>query len=235
MRSDFKGLAGWIKNSFIDFPGTVSTVLFFSGCNLRCPYCHNPSFILSESDLSDKSEEIWEYLKKRRKIIDGVVISGGEPTLHPGITGLIKEIRSLGYKIKIDSNGLLPEVINEFSPDYLAIDYKTVPELYKKYLGAPFNDVATRLNKSLALVKKMGTNAEVRITVAPKIITREIIQNMLPLLEGVQLVYLQAADMKKEILDRSFFKDTNTITQSEMKEFQSMIMPLVGSCLIRDE
>ncbi len=235
MRSNFIGLSGWIKNSFIDFPGTVSTVLFFSGCNLRCPYCHNPSFILLKNDISDKSDEIRDFLQQRRKILDGVVITGGEPTLHPNIKELIKEIRSLGYKIKVDTNGLLPNKIEDFSPDYLAVDFKTTPKLYNKLLGVTFNDISERLKKSLSIVKNMGKNAEVRITVAPKIISKEIIQDMIPLIKGVSLVNLQPVNMNKEMLDPPFFTGTNAIQPEELQEYKEMISPHVGSCIIRNK
>ena len=234
MRCNLDGLAGWIKNSFIDFPRTVSTVLFFSGCNLRCPYCHNYSLITSPDDMSIRSKEIWEFLERRKKIIEGVVFTGGEPTLHPNIKEIIKEVHKIGYKAKLDTNGLLPDMIEEFSPDYLALDIKTDPKLYRQYLKAQYNNVASRLKKSLSIVKKMGENAEVRITVTPKIINRDIILGLRDLLEGVELVCLQPVNLSRKVLIPSFFKSLNPITREEIAEFQELLMPVVGKCVIRD-
>jgi pyruvate formate lyase activating enzyme len=181
------------------------------------------------------SDEIWDFLYKRKNIIDGVVFTGGEPTLHPNLKNLITEVRSLGYQIKLDTNGLLPEIIKDFSPDYLAVDIKTTPELYTILLKATYYDIRERLEKSLAIVKKMENNAEVRITVAPKIINEKVIRDLLPLLEGVELVCLQPVDLKKVVLDRSFFNGTNSISLHELKRYQELISPVVRSCIIREE
>ena len=235
MRCNLDGLAGWIKNSFIDFPRTVSTVLFFSGCNLRCPYCHNCSLIISPDDMSVRSDEIGEFLEKRKKVIEGVVFSGGEPTLHPNIKEIINELHNIGYSTKLDTNGLLPDMIEEFSPDYLALDIKTDPKLYSEYFKAPYNDVEARLKKSLSIVRKMEEDAEVRITVAPKIINRDIILCLRDLLKGVEIVYLQPMDFSREVLIPSFFKSLNPVTSEEIRDFQELLKPVVGSCIIRNE
>ncbi len=234
MRTDFRGLTSWLKNSFIDYPGTVATVLFFSGCNLRCPYCHNGSLITSPEDLSHMSDTIWDFLEQRKTTMEGAVFSGGEPTLHPHLVENIKEIRSLGYRIKLDSNGLRPKIIQSFSPDYLALDIKTRPDLYPVLLKASHKEIKERLEQSIALVKKMGANAEIRITVAPKVITTSIIESCAHLIEGVERVYLQPANLRKELLDPNFFKDLSPLPSEEIKRFQEIITPYVGSCHIRN-
>ncbi len=167
--------------------------------------------------------------------MDGVVFSGGEPTLHQSIIHLRKEIGDLGYRVKLDTNGLLPDMIEKFSPDYLAVDLKTDPQLYPSVLKAQYDDVPSRLNHSLSLVRQMKGQAEVRITVAPKIITREIILTMRDVLEGVERVYLQPLNLRQDILDPSFFESQGQITADELQEFQKMLKPVVGSCIIRNE
>lgn len=234
MRCNLEGLGGWLKNSFIDFPGTVSTVLFFSGCNLRCPYCYNCSLITFPDDMSDRSNEVWDFLERRKALIEGVVLTGGEPTLHPNIKEIIKGIRERGYKVKLDTNGLLPGMIGEFSPDYLALDIKTDPALYSKYLKAQYDDIETRLKRSLSVVKKMGDRAEVRITVAPGIITRDIILTLRTLLKGVSLVCLQPVDLTRGALDPAFFESFDPVTKEEIAEYQKLLAPVVGSCVIRE-
>ena len=137
MQGNLKGWGGWTKNSFIDYPGTVSTVLFFSGCNLRCPYCHNCSLLDNPPDISGRSREFWKFLEKRKGLVEGVVISGGEPTLHPHLKDSIRELQQTGYKVKLDTNGLQPEVIAEFACDYVALDIKTEPGNYTTFLKSP--------------------------------------------------------------------------------------------------
>jgi pyruvate formate lyase activating enzyme len=235
MRSTFTGLAAWLKNSFIDFPRTASTVLFFSGCNLRCPYCHNPDFITAPSNQSGLSDQIWDFLEKRKGILDGVVFSGGEPTLQRGLTDWMLDARALGYKVKLDTNGLLPEKIRECCPDYLALDVKTTPRHYSDFLKASYTDIEKRLTASIAIVKSMGVCAEIRITVAPTITTEKIIHRLLPLLEGAAMVFLQPVSFKNGILDAGFFGETQKIPEEEIRKYQKMMASVVGKCSIRDE
>lgn len=235
MRNNFKGLSGWKKSSFVDYPGTVSAVLFFSGCNLRCPYCHNASLITDPQDISSESDMIWEFLLKRKKLLDGIVITGGEPTLHSEIPSLIADLRTLGYRIKLDSNGLLPEKIIKCSPDYLALDIKTDLLLYSSLLQSKYPDTSERLLQSLAIVKNMKNNAEVRITVAPKIFSPKIAKNLCDILYGVELVYLQKVNLRKDILNQLFFEPCVDTTMQDMKDIQEIISTSVGSCIIRNQ
>jgi pyruvate formate lyase activating enzyme len=232
MRDDFSGVAGWHKNSFIDFPGTVATVLFFSGCNLRCGFCHNSPIVnASVADRVD-GKEILEFLRRRVKAIDGVVFSGGEPTLHKGIADAVAAVRQLGYKVKLDTNGLMPDVIKEISPDYLGMDVKTLPRLYKEYCKSPYPDTEERLRKSLEIVKSMKENAEVRITCAPGFVDREIITELGGLLSGVAQVFLQPMQTRVALLDPAF-AEKEQITPEEIAAFRDILSRYVGKCDIR--
>lgn len=235
MYCNIKNLAGWIKNSFIDFPGAVSTVLFFSGCNLRCPYCHNYQFVVSPQNIADQSKEIWEYLEKRKKLIDGVVLSGGEPTLQPDLKTIVSEIRKLGLKVKLDTNGLLPEVVGDLNIDYLALDIKTLPSLYPSLLKAQSRDIAYRLQQSLKIVTEMKENAEVRITIAPQMISKENILILNEFLCGVKRIYLQKVDLNKEVLLPSFFDSLKKPTKSELLDYLHVLNSDGKCCSIRNE
>ena len=137
MKELFRGIGGVQKNSFIDFPGTVSAVLFYNGCNLRCPYCHNPSLARGTETHGINAEEVNSFLEKRFGLLEGVAITGGEPTLYATLPALINHLRdTIGYKVKLDSNGLKPEVLENVTVDYLAIDFKTSPQRYSTLLGA---------------------------------------------------------------------------------------------------
>jgi pyruvate formate lyase activating enzyme len=234
MRSRFTGVAGWQKNSFIDFPGTVSTALFFSGCSLRCPYCHNPDIVKAGPEGSVSSGDIWDFLEKRKGIIEGVVLSGGEPTLHACLAGAIPEMKKLGYRIKLDTNGLLPEIISSLSPHYLALDVKTAPNLYRKLLFSPYADSEQRLVRSVGIARGMGDNAEIRITVAPGIVDRTIIREIGELINGVKKVFLQPMQKKRELLDREIMKK-EMIPPKEISLYRDILSEFVDKCVIRGE
>ena len=234
MRGKLVGLGGWLKNSFIDFPGTVSTVLFFSGCNLRCPYCHNKLLVSRSLDESMRSDEFWDFLDSRRGIIDGVVLTGGEPTLHPYLKDVIDEIRASGYRVKLDTNGLRPEVVDSFRLDFLALDVKTVPDRYKTLVGATCNDVAARIGRSLDQVRAMGDNAEVRITIAPRIVDIDVAQEVGPLLRGVKNVALQPMEQAVELLDPGY-NDLPPVPMDEIRAIRAILSEFVENCAIRGE
>jgi pyruvate formate lyase activating enzyme len=232
VRAPLTGLAGWTKNSFIDYPATVATVLFFGGCNLRCPYCHNPAIVDAETGIADQSEEIWQFLEERKALIQGVVFSGGEPTIHAGIAERADEMRHRGYRIKLDTNGLLPEAIQRIAPDYLAVDLKTDPEKYATLLRAPYRDVKQRLSDSLDSVRRMGDAAEVRITVAPGIIDSQDIDALLPLLKGVAKVFLQQPNPRAKMLDPTFKIDAPP-SRADLEAMRTRIAAVVGGCVVR--
>jgi pyruvate formate lyase activating enzyme len=232
MRTDIVSVAGLQKNSFIDFPGTVSAVLFFSGCNLRCPYCHNPGIVHAQAEDIMHSEDLWNFLEKRSGILDGVVLSGGEPTLHRCCAAVASDIRGLGYSIKLDTNGLLPEKIKEIAPDFLALDIKTTPGNYTKFLHATYNDVGDRLSASIAIAKEMKENAEIRITIAPDITTIEIIEELAYILSGIHSVWLQPMQNTVEMLDPSM-QTKKMAPMNEIIEYQKILGATVKNCRIR--
>jgi pyruvate formate lyase activating enzyme len=233
MQNDLSGVVGWHKNSFIDFPGTVATVLFFSGCNLRCGYCHNPHVVNADAADEIDGKEIWSFLRRRAKAIDGVVLSGGEPTLHACVAdGAAFALRGLGYRIKLDTNGLLPDIIEKISPDYLSLDVKTLPGLYKEYCRSPYPDSGERLRRSLEIVTSMKQNAEVRITCAPGFVDRGIIKELAGILSGVARVFLQPMQNKVDLLDPEFAK-RELIPPGEVAFFRDLLAPHVGKCAIR--
>ncbi len=232
MRDGFVKVVGWTKNSFIDFPHTIATVLFLGGCNLRCPYCHNPSIVNFQNALSISHEEIFAFLEGRKGQIEGVVISGGEPTLHAGLPLLVKEIQGLGYKVKIDSNGLLPHMIQQSKPDYFALDIKTIPLKYASHLGYRGSDAILMLSESIRIVKEMGEKSEVRITLSPGIISEPDIVEIAKMLEGVEKVFLQPFSKNSPMLEPNMTA-VEPYSGIEIEHFQAILARNVGSCKIR--
>ncbi len=234
MSGIIKGLGGWLKNSFIDFPGTVSTVLFFNRCNLKCPYCHNPDLVSGKISKEHLSEEIWHFLKKRKGVINGVVLSGGEPTVFNSIESTVEKIRELGYKIKLDTNGLMPEMILKIKPDYLALDLKTLHFNYADILKANINSIEEKLFKSIEIVKQMKDNAEIRITAAPGIIDEAAINEISEMIKGVNRVYLQKFSNKNKVLNEAFFYDrAYEINQSDLEKYRGVLLNSCTYCEIR--
>ena len=126
-------IKGFIKNSFVDYPGKVAATVFTGGCNFSCPFCHNGELVKSPGKMKTiETWEIFEFLEKRKGLIDGLVITGGEPTLWPGLRDFIIKVRNMGFLVKLDSNGYEPLILEKLFQDklidYIAMDIKTSPE-----------------------------------------------------------------------------------------------------------
>jgi pyruvate formate lyase activating enzyme len=161
---------GFQGTSLLDFPGRIASLVFFSGCNLSCPFCHNPDLLVDADRLSDYPlPELIEDLRRRSNFIDGVVVTGGEPTLAPELVPLLQQVRELGLLIKVDTNGLAPQVmerlIHDGLVDYVALDLKTSPERYGELHNRPVG--LARLGLSLQLLKTGGVEYELRTTCVP--------------------------------------------------------------------
>jgi pyruvate formate lyase activating enzyme len=158
---------GYRACSLIDFPGKISAVLFTQGCSFRCPFCHNPGLVLHSSPTSLSEEVLLDFLETRKGKLDGVVISGGEPTIHPELPSFIKKIKQLGFAVKLDTNGSLPNVIEALLHtdliDYWAIDRKASLANYSKISGVHIEPEI--ISKSSALIMNATENYEFRTTV----------------------------------------------------------------------
>jgi len=176
-----------VKQSFIDWEGKIVAVIFTKGCNFRCGYCHNPELVLPElfnrsSDISEK--EIFDFLKSKQSWLDGVVITGGEPTLHPDLEDFIRLIKAINFSVKLDTNGtnpsILKKLIQENLVDYVAMDIKNVLEhdQYNKVANCNYTDLVNRILQSIEILKKSSIGYQLRTTVIPEIHTKEIIDRL---------------------------------------------------------
>ena len=170
----FSGIA---KNSLVDYPGMVACVLFVPGCNYDCFYCHNRALIDGSHTILD-TRQVWDFLQKRAGLLDAVVVSGGEPTLQKGLDETIRGIKTLNYKVKLDTNGSRPEVIERLLflelLDYVAVDYKAPAAKYEKVCGKGAD--AARVIETVELLQKGGIPFEVRTTVFPQLQVDDLIQ-----------------------------------------------------------
>ena len=224
------GIVGWQKNSFIDFPGTVSTVLFFRGCNLRCPYCHNPDIVNNLLPFIPFSE-IDSFLEKRKNVINGVVLSGGEPTLHANLPAFVEMLHAKGFLVKLDTNGLNSHVVRQCKIDYCALDIKTVTTGYGA-LGYKKNDAQEMLDESIEIVRSFGERAEVRITVARPFVNDENIDKIGAQIKGVAQVFLQKLEFKNQVLNKAILPQQEIIPEI-LERYRVILSNYVGNCSVR--
>jgi len=187
-------IGGWVKVSLIDYPGKIATVLFTKGCNFRCPYCQNSNLVLHPESLPEiDPAEVLQFLTGRRGLMDGVVITGGEPTLQQDIEGFLRKARGQGLAIKLDTNGYRPQVLRELLAagllDYVAMDIKASLAKYSLAAGVPVN--TRRIEASVKLIVSSGIDHEFRTTVVPGIVEQGDILEIAKLIAGAKRYVLQ--------------------------------------------
>ena len=177
---DIRGLT---KFSLIDFPGKLACVLYAGGCNFRCPYCHNPHLVVDPEIQPQLSEQfIFSFLENRKGKLEGVVLSGGEPSNHPGLAGFSEKIKALGYLIKIDTNGSNPDAIADVHGrglvDALGIDYKTIASSYGNLTKCKIDNVSEFVKKTISFAINNNIIIDTRTTVHKRLHSPEILMQM---------------------------------------------------------
>lgn len=187
-------ISGFQKMTLLDFPGKVACTLFTFGCNLRCPFCHNASLVLGGALAEHTEEEILSYLEKRKGLLDGVCITGGEPLLQPDIADFIKKIKALGYAVKLDTNGCFPEKLKELVNgglvDYVAMDIKNCLSKYPVTVGIKNFDIAP-IKESIEFLVNGNIDFEFRTTIAKELHTLEDIKALAEEIKGAKKYFLQ--------------------------------------------
>ncbi len=189
-------ISGFQKLTLLDYPGTVACTVFTGGCNLRCPFCHNAALVLPERLEGDESgvETVLDYLKKRRGLLEGVAVTGGEPLLHADLADFLRRIRELGYKIKLDTNGTFPDrleaLIAEGLVDRVAMDIKNSPARYAGTVGLRALDIGA-IERSKELLLEAKADYEFRTTVVRGLHTKESLLEAARWIEGAREYYLQ--------------------------------------------
>ena len=230
-------IGGLLKNSMIDYPGKLSCGIFLSGCNFACPYCHNPELV---KDCSGRSADfdpanIYRFIENRKGFLDGVVISGGEPTLQEDLFKLCRRIKKMGFPVKLDTNGSRPRVIkrliDEGLVDYIAMDLKTDPRSYATYIKANCNTSA--ILSSIDIIMDSAIAYEFRTTCVKPIVTLKVIENISRLIEGASLYALQRFH-KSRMLRPDFFREINyEYSDDELMQLKAVAEPRVKECIVR--
>ena len=174
-------ISGLQKLTLLDYPGRVACTVFLNGCNFRCPYCHNSQLLEAGVEPVMTVEELLAFLRKRQGILEGVCITGGEPTLHSQLFDLLQAVKDLGYSVKLDTNGYRPEVLQKVLDlglvDYVAMDIKNNPAAYGETVGLAAPDL-TKIEESIRLLLEGRVDYEFRTTVVLPLHSEETISDM---------------------------------------------------------
>ena len=225
-------IKGLQKQTLIDYPGKIACTIFTFGCNFKCSYCHNPELIVDDGRPEIKEDDILEFLKERKGFLDGVCITGGEPTLNKELLEFIAKIKKLGFLVKLDTNGTNPDMLKELIDkkliDYIAMDIKAPLESYENVTNAKVNKEG--IKKSVDIIKKFG-NYEFRTTVVPGLFNEESAMEIGEWLKGSKRFYIQQFRGIKT-LDKSFVCK-KSFTKEELMKFCNILKPYFEKCEIR--
>jgi len=232
-------IGGFQKNSMIDFPGLVSSVIFTSGCNFVCPYCHNPDLAagrLPEGAEPIEEADIFAFLNKRQGLIDGVVITGGEPTLQPDLERVITKIKALGFQIKLDTNGSHPGIVENLLDkgllDFVAMDIKSDLDGYRLAAGKHFD--TNTVKESVRIIMAKAPAYEFRTTCVKPLLTKEKMADIGELIQGAKNYILQPCSQGVSMLNPLFFKEEDRFfSDDEMLALKAEVEPSVNHCHIR--
>ena len=226
-------ICGIQKLTLLDYPGKVACTIFTGGCNFRCPFCHNRDLVTGEAGETVAGEEIFRFLKKRQGILEGVCISGGEPLLQPDLEEFIREVRSLGYCVKLDTNGTFPERLREVVEaglaDRVAMDIKAAPENYGKLVGIPGFDIS-KVRESAGYLMGCGVDYEFRTTAVKGLHTRADFEGIAQWIAGAREYYIQEF---KDSGDLIAGQGLDGFTEAEMHALAEVVRPLVPSVQVR--
>lgn len=226
-------ISGLEKMSLVDYDGFVSATVFTGGCNFRCGFCHNSPLVLSFKELPTISEqEVLDYLKKRRGLLDGVCISGGEPTLQKDLPLFIEKVKNLGYSVKLDTNGTNPDLVKTLWEnklvDYFATDIKADKENYHKVIGLSKYDTKN-VEKTVDYFISNSVNHELRTTLIKEYHTPIVIENIGKWIKGTKKYCLQKFIDNENCIDKGFSEvDINTAT-----EYKNLLKQYIPNTILR--
>ncbi|MFZ5571989.1 MAG: anaerobic ribonucleoside-triphosphate reductase activating protein [Thermodesulfobacteriota bacterium] len=228
---------GFLKHSLIDYPGKISCVVFLNGCNFQCPYCHNPGLARGDQPAPSFLNQEWldEFMGIRRRFLDGIVISGGEPTLQSGLDRFCEKLKQSGYLVKLDTNGSQPEMIRNLLRnglvDYIAMDIKTDPGTYAPHLVDRYQP--GDILESIRLIMTSAPDYEFRTTCVRPFVDAEILARILEHIEGARRYCLQRF-RPDDMLRPDFFQ---SYQDNDVDGFLALLKKLaqghVRECIVR--
>ncbi len=223
---------GLNKTTLLDYPGRVASTVFVGACNMRCPFCQNADLVLDPASQPVISEEeVLAHIRKRKGIITGVCITGGEPTLQKDLLDFMRKIKDIGMDIKLDSNGYRPEVlrqvIHEGLADYIAMDIKSSPAGYERAAGVPID--MSRIRESISLIMGSGSEYEFRTTVVRELHDEKTFEDIGELIEGAERYFLQSYVDS----DRVILPGFSSYPKEELEKYCNILHKYVKTVSIR--
>lgn len=224
---------GLNKTTLLDYPQHVAATIFTGGCNFRCPFCHNSGLVLNPAGQPIISEEeVLAFLKKRKGILTGICVTGGEPTLQKDLKDFLRKVKALDYLVKLDTNGYRPDVLGELLEegllDYVAMDIKSSLKNYGVLAGIKEIDTDV-IKESVELLKKSGIPYEFRTTVVRELHTGEDFEEIGKWLAGCPAYYLQAYRENEYVMQRGY----SACTKEEMEEYAGILQRTIPKVMIR--
>lgn len=225
-------ICGLQKTTLLDFPGHVAATIFTGGCNFRCPFCHNSDLLGNDLPAAFTEEEILAFLAKRVGILEGVAITGGEPTLQPDLREFLIRVRELGYAVKLDTNGYRPDVLKQLCGeglvDYVAMDIKTCKERYSEVAGIPSVDIK-RMEESVDFLKSGTLSYEFRTTVVKELHSAADFEKIGAWISGCPSYFLQNFKDSGNVLNPVY----SGCTKEELLSYMQIVKPFVGQVELR--
>lgn len=226
-------IQGLMKMTLLDYPGKVACTIFTGGCNFRCPFCHNASLVLPEQFNKPLNEdELFTFLEKRRGLLDGVCMTGGEPLMQEGALDFLKKIKSMGYLVKLDTNGFYPDKLKEILSlgvvDYIAMDIKNSEEKYAKTCGLEKINFAN-IRKSIELLISGTTDYEFRTTTVKGLHDEESFKGIANLISGAKNYFIQSFTPSDNMLSDGF----SSFSKEELENFAEIVRPYVENISLR--
>lgn len=226
-------IAGLVKSSLIDYPGKVAAVVFTQGCNFHCGFCHNPDLIPIDSEASIATDEVLAFLEKRKNILDGIVITGGEPMVQPDLSLFMKRLKDMGYLVKLDTNGSNPgalaKVISDGLVDYIAMDIKGPLENYENICG--HIDTA-KISESIGIIMDSGLDYEFRTTVLPHYHALSDFHKVGELIKGAKCYTIQG--FRPQITYDKKLSTERSFTLDELSEIAEIMKKYVSKVVVHD-
>ena len=224
-------ISGIQKMTLLDYPGKAACTVFLAGCNLRCPFCHNAPLVLEMPDPVMSEAEFFAFLNRRKGLLDGVCVTGGEPTLRRDLEQFLRNIKALGFLVKLDTNGsnpgLLARLLDENLLDYVAMDIKNCPQRYRATCGG--TDILENVEQSLALLQNSGVEFELRTTCVKPFHDKAALEAIGQWLSGTEQYYLQAFVDSGALVGGG----VSGFTRDEMEQLRQAVLPYIPNTRIR--
>ncbi len=229
---DIMIIKGFQKLTLLDYPGKVACTVFTGGCNFRCPFCHNALLVTEMDDIEYTEKEIFEHLEKRRGVIEGVAVTGGEPLLQKDIERFLYELKCAGVSVKLDTNGSYPEKLKGILElgivDYVAMDIKNSKEKYAQTIGLQSFDISA-VEQSIQLLQESGVDYEFRTTVTANFHTVEDMRSVAQWLQGSPRYFLQNFVDSGMLIDNT----CKGVSKAEMQEMLSVVREFIPAAQLR--